>query len=202
MLVSSKGGGSGRRCIYKLAMAILLPAIVIGIVIAVMLPRGEQAGWAVRCASWVGTLSSLAATRTATAGYLSASTIYGTLQTAAQAPHADCSLTSSDPAPLSASSAPDAKPTQVTITNIKLNGFESLTVDMDIAVAIENTNKQISIGFDPVNVTYAFPANPDEVVGRGTLEGGEVPPGGSVERPLSSSFTAPWSLLGTCLCVC
>jgi hypothetical protein len=93
--------------------------------------------------------------------------------------------------------APDANPSQVTITDIKLNGFESIRVDMTIAMDIVNTNKQIGIGFDSVNVTYSFPASPDLVVGRGTLEGGEIPAGGHVQRPLSSTFTAPWSVLGT-----
>ncbi len=92
--------------------------------------------------------------------------------------------------------APDAKASDIIIKNIQLNGFESITVDMDIAMDIVNTNKQFGIGFDQVNVTYTMPATPDVVVGRGTLEGGEIPAGGRVERPLSSSFTAPWSVLG------
>lgn len=67
---------------------------------------------------------------------------------------------------------------------------------MDIELDIKNTNDRIGIGFDPVNVTYAFPANPGEVVGHGSMEGGEIVPGGVVARPLSSTFEAPLSLLG------
>lgn len=53
----------------------------------------------------------------------------------------------------------------------------------------------MGIGFDTVNVTYSFPPG-QEPVGRGTLAGGEIPAGGHVERPLTSTFTAPWSVLG------
>lgn len=72
----------------------------------------------------------------------------------------------------------------------------SITVDLDVALTIVNKNQQMGIGFDAVNVTYAFPANPYEVVGHGTLEEGEIPAGGQVERLLSSTFTAPFSVLG------
>lgn len=67
---------------------------------------------------------------------------------------------------------------------------------MDIDMQIKNTNPNMGIGFDAVNVTYSFPATPNEAVGHGTLEGGEIPAGGKVVRPLSSTFTAPWSVLG------
>lgn len=77
-----------------------------------------------------------------------------------------------------------------------MNGLESLTVELDVALDIKNTNKNIGIGFDAVNVTYAFPANPDQLVGHGSMEGGEIAPGGVVARPLSSTFEAPLAFLG------
>lgn len=69
-------------------------------------------------------------------------------------------------------------------------------MELDIALDIKNTNKNIGIGFDTVNVTYAFPANPDQLMGHGSMEGSEIAPGGVVARSVSSTFEAPLSVLG------
>lgn len=74
--------------------------------------------------------------------------------------------------------------------------MQSVSVNLDIAIDILNQNKELPIAYDPVNVTFSFPATPDEIVGRGVLQSGEIEPQGKITRPLHAVFDAPWSVLG------
>ncbi len=93
--------------------------------------------------------------------------------------------------------APEITANETTINTFKLNGMESVSVDTDISLEIVNSNKYYPIAFDPVELTFYFPASPDEPVGHGVLEGGVIPAGATTTRNLHAVFEAPWTLLGT-----
>ena len=93
--------------------------------------------------------------------------------------------------------APEITATDTSINSLKLNGMESISVDADIGLQIVNTNKDYPIAFDPVELTFYFPASPDVPVGHGVLEGGVIPAGATTTRNLHTVFDAPWSVLGT-----
>jgi len=92
--------------------------------------------------------------------------------------------------------APEITATETSINSLKLNGMESISVDADIGLQIVNTNKNYPIAFDPVELTFYFPASPDVPVGHGVLEGGVIPAGATTTRNLHTVFDAPWSVLG------
>lgn len=93
--------------------------------------------------------------------------------------------------------APEITATETSINSLKLNGMESISVDADIGLEIVNTNKNYPIAFDPVELTFFFPASPNVPVGHGVLEGGVIPAGATTTRNLHTIFDAPWSVLGT-----
>lgn len=116
LLPIAKARPTRRRCLFYVAASILVPIIIIGIVIAVMLPKGEIG--AVGSGLWAEEEG----------------------RDPALAPSSDAYSSRPGGETTHTHTAPDAKPTQITIRDIKLNGFESVTVDMDIAMDIVNTN--------------------------------------------------------------
>ena len=78
---------------------------------------------------------------------------------------------------------------------MSLQGLQSVNVDMDVDIEIINNN-QYPVSFDPVDITFFFPATPDVPVGTGVLQGGTVEAGKKATRSLHAVFDAPLDVVG------